>query len=292
MTDLPYKIFRILKNAFIELFDHPIVVNACTYFRRYGENIYCNWGDDINYFFIKEIVKQKWLPYAEAPITRYFHRKNYVIIGSTIDIVMTPKSIVWGAGLITANPRKIIRPLKICAVRGPKTREILLKNGINCPPIYGDPALLLPFYYQPKDKSKKFKIGFIPHHSNIDEFLILYSNNPNICIIKVRDYYEWHSFIDEIYQCEYIASTSLHGLIVSEAYGIPNVWLKRKSGELSNTFKFEDFYASINKTPNYLEFSPTLTLNEIINACKKWEKGTLDLNPLIKACPFKLKEFK
>lgn len=48
MTDLPYKIFRILKNAFIELFDHPIVVNACTYFRRYGENIYCNWGDDIN----------------------------------------------------------------------------------------------------------------------------------------------------------------------------------------------------------------------------------------------------
>jgi pyruvyltransferase len=289
MTDLPYKIFRILRNAFIELFDNPIVINACTSFKRYGEIIPSNWGDDLNYFFIKEIVKQKWLPYAEAPITRYFHKKNYVIIGSIIDMVMTPKSIVWGAGLITANPRNIVRPLKIHAVRGPKTREILLKNGINCPAIYGDPALLLPFYYQPKDKSKKFKLGFIPHYSHINQFLTLYSHNPNICVIKVRNYYEWHSFIDKICQCEYIASTSLHGLIISEAYGIPNVWLKMESGELSNTFKFEDFYASINKTPDGLIFNSFLTLDEIINTCKKWKKGMLDLTPLIKACPFKLK---
>ena len=41
-------------------------------------------------------------------------------------------SIIWGTGFMFGN-EKIINPKKILSVRGPLTRNRLLKLGINCP---------------------------------------------------------------------------------------------------------------------------------------------------------------
>lgn len=278
-----------IRNLFLELFDDALIINAYICYGKRGNILHSNWGDDINYFFIKEIVDLRCIPFSEAPIARLCHRKNYVIIGSVIDKILTSESIVWGAGLITSKPRTFVKPQKICAVRGPKTREVLLSLGIDCPAVYGDPALLLPFYYQPQYK-KKYRLGLIPHYSDMDVFVNLYSNNPDVHIIKVRGYKEWRFFIDEISSCEYIASTSLHGLIVAEAYGVPNIWLRKTSGELADTFKFEDFYASIKKYPFNLEYNSNLSIDEIIEACQKWTSGDIKLDSLIESCPFNLKK--
>ena len=46
-----------------------------------------------------------------------------------------------------------------------------------------------------------------------------------------------------------VVSTSLHGLIVAQAYGVPWVWLNIIDSQLvGNNFKFDDFFSTLEKT--------------------------------------------
>ena len=134
------KILRMIRNSFIEFLQRPVVVNASLSIDKTGEVYHSNWGDDINSFFLEAISLRPVVLYHECILAKLFKRDNYVVIGSTIDMLVNRQSIVWGAGLIQENPCNLVMPRKICAVRGPKTREVLLKHGIECPAIYGDPA--------------------------------------------------------------------------------------------------------------------------------------------------------
>jgi hypothetical protein len=103
-----------------------------------------NFGDDINISFLNLLFDNNIKLYKKEQ-----HQTNYLFIGSVlIDKFVDSKTIVWGTGML--KPQKLTnKPSKVYAVRGPKTRKILLDSGISCPEIYGDPALLLPYYYYP-----------------------------------------------------------------------------------------------------------------------------------------------
>lgn len=54
---------------------------------------------------------------------------------------------------------------------------------------------------------------------------------------------DYGSFIDQITQCELVISSSLHGIILAESYGIPAVLFLPPA--LDNTlFKYQDYYYS------------------------------------------------
>src|SRR5699024_7687362 len=50
--------------------------------------------------------------------------------------------------------------------------------------------------------------------------------------------------VKQICSCEYILSTSLHGLIVAHAYSIPALWLKKGYID-TDGFKFKDYFSSV-----------------------------------------------
>lgn len=281
----------------LKLLFHPVIVNAFVFYDANKQVRHENWGDDINYYFLREVVKRPIVLLNRTSLAIRFNLKNYLVIGSTIDMLCKANTEVWGAGIIDDNKPLSVKPKKVYAVRGPLTRDKLLRGGVICPDIQGDPSLLIPLYYHPQ-RHIRYKYGIIPHVSNqsiVDDMLMegmRVSESRDIQIIRLGQYKYWHDIIDQICECENILSSSLHGLILAEAYGVPNVWIEFGKSLIGGHFKFHDFFLSIHRDrekPIVIERNK-FPKERIDLELSNWEQGYIDLKPLIKACPFKLKK--
>jgi pyruvyltransferase len=129
------------------------------------------------------------------------------------------------------------KTLDVRGVRCPLTREYLLSKGIACPEIYGDPAILSPLFYPeqimcPNGPSQEYAI--VPQ---LNDKLELYAGYKNL-LISPRMYPG--EFLRAILKAKTIVSTSLHGIILAEAYGLNAIYLDSGSGETQ--FKYDDYY--------------------------------------------------
>ncbi len=271
--------------------DRYIVVKAPVKMAK-GEVMHFNWGDDMNYYFTNILSSQKVYPISDSQLLKIFPIKSYLVIGSTISFYPLDGVTVWGAGIINQNDIKNVRgkPDKICAVRGPLTRKALIDLGYECPAIYGDPVLLLPKFYTPQIVKNKDTIGIVPHYVDKESSVInRIRGNSDIKIIDIQNYHRWQDFVDEICSCKAILSSSLHGLICSEAYGIPSVWIAFSEYIDGWDFKFKDYYSSIGKRivkPIMIRDENDFYGENIKAMLSSWEKGNIDLDLLLSACPF------
>ena len=184
-----------------------------------------------------------------------------------------PKDIIWGTGCIAPNEVGST-PIKVYAVRGPLTRKELLKKNINCPEIYGDPALLFPEIYNP-NKNPKYKYGVIPHYIDFTDPLslktIYHLESQGVKIINITS--GIFNFIDELLQCQNVLSSSLHGLIMADAYNIPNIRIKLSDKLIGGDFKFKDYALSVNKNPIIGDINNFKNLNYSCDI--QWDKNLL-----------------
>lgn len=285
-----HKALIFLKIFFWECFCKCQVVKMSAYFNRDGSFSKENWGDDINYWFLREIIEGRLISYDWSWFTQKRKRPYVLGIGSIIAFFNIDNAVIWGSGIMSSSTPIDGHPLAVKAVRGPLSRKFLMDNGIDCPEVYGDPALLIPHYYTP-NVTKKYKLGIIPHYKDKNNrWIEEIGKEEDILVIDIQNYDHWLDFIDQICQCEIIASSSLHGLIMSEAYGVPNVWIKFKEREQTDDIKFHDFFLSIVRDRNYTLVTEGLGYREICETAQQWKKGEIDLTPLIEACPLKLKE--
>lgn len=272
----------------IEIFNEPIVLIMSSSFSYSFKNARSNWGDDINWWFLKEISAQPIVSYDWSWRSKFFKKENYQVIGSTLTLMGTSHTVVWGAGCLDDSTPLALTPKRVAAVRGPLTRKRLLAEGIDCPEVYGDPALLLPLYYQPKVE-KKYKLGIIPHYvDKKNEWVEDMRMREDVLVIKIAHYEHWLDFIDQINMCENVASSSLHGLIVSQAYGVPNCWIK--FSEELNEFKYHDFFLSQGFDRMVIKMTNETSCTDLLKACKSCPMSQFDIQPLIDAAPFELKK--
>lgn len=290
----PIALYRKSLENFKLIF-HPTVINAFIFLDDELNVLHKNWGDDLNYYFLKEIIKGPIIMFNKSSLAFRLNLKNYLVIGSTIDMLCRENSIIWGAGIIDGNRPLKIKPQKVYAVRGPLTRMKLINEGVQCPPVYGDPAMLTKLYYKPIAQ-KRYKYGIISHVSNQYYIKKLSLSNYEISkrddtlIIDLSKYNDWRNIIDEICSCEIILSSSLHGLIISETFNIPNIWIEFGEPLIGGHFKFHDFFQSIHKDRDSLLISNNISESLISEELKKWRPGIIDLKPLLDSCPFKLKK--
>ena len=150
--------------------------------------------------------------------------------------------------------------------------------------------------YFSNSMQKKYKIGVIPHYVNHEEVNSLLLNEDRIKIINlITDDIE--NTINEILECEMIISSSLHGIIVSQAYQIPSLWVQFSEKLAGDNVKFYDYFESLgifykkefNISATDLEYEKLLYLldeNKTILLPLN-EMLILRQNQLLESCPFK-----
>ena len=128
-----------------------------------------NFGDALGLLLIRElnINAGKAIPQRNSFDFLYKRGINLQFVGSTLSDT-DKNSIIIGAGAVSSDARIKEQPLMVYSVRGPLTRNLLLNQGVDCPEVYGDPAVLLPTLYKPVVE-KKYKIGLIPHYVDQDK---------------------------------------------------------------------------------------------------------------------------
>lgn len=143
--------------------------------------------------------------------------------------------VIWGSGINGKHLKRShysFNELDVRAVRGPLTRGFLQKLGITVPEVYGDPALLFPYFFPEFYKQPKRKYLIIPHISEIDMFpeddSVVYPTEP------------WEVVVQKITESEFVISSSLHGIIIAEAFGIPARLLRVTGYE--PLYKYRDYY--------------------------------------------------
>ena len=193
-----------------------------------------NVGDCLTPYLIKKITGES--PMYASGGADYEH---YVFAGSMLNHV-NKHALVWGAGLASmvdgVNPEARIK-----AVRGPISRMRAINCGASCPKVYGDPGILLPKFYTPP-KAKRYDWGVVPHY--VDHLRAYSRFDRGELVIDPLQPVE--SFIDQIVSCERIISSSLHGIVIAHAYGIPAVWVKMSDsiGGDGST-KYRDYFESV-----------------------------------------------
>lgn len=243
-----------------------------------------NFGDVFNIALIEEISGKTVVNASE--VYNVGRRPVFSVIGSILDNMNIANLEVWGSGFMHSTGRFLRPPKRIHAVRGPLSRELILKQGIECPEVYGDPALLAPILYSPPNETR-YALGIIPHIVDKDNSFIeqIHAAHPeDVLIVDIQQ--DFQELVTALLSCEHIASSSLHGLILADAYHIPSLWIELSHEVLGDGFKFRDYMASVDRTQQHpYTVSPDSRLREIL-AQYDYVEASINLEALIQACPF------
>lgn len=241
-----------------------------------------NFGDWIGPFLFEKITgTEPWHRYPDN-LSRHtvFMSAGSILSGARGDC------IVWGSG-IRSRYAELQRPWKVCAVRGPYSQERCLHLGISCGDVFGDPGILLPRYYSPPRPPVTFRLGIIPHFRDLSKISRMYPAQDNAQVIDVR--YPIETVVDQIRSCQVVVSSSLHGLIVANAYGIQSGWVDFGGRIGGDGVKFLDYFASLGCfNPVRLDDAARLSAEELATFAEDAPmlSTTSAAERLMEVCPF------
>lgn len=196
-----------------------------------------NLGDAISPVVVNHMLSQRGI----APDVKVQGKRHLYAVGSVLTAGIQDAT-VWGSGVLNAalTYRLSRRKLDVRAVRGPITRAVLMDYGFNVPEVYGDPAILMPEIYQPTTVGKCAKYGLVLHKDyDASKAFSDAELGGDVLSLDIRTD-DYASFLGGLTSVERVISSSLHGVILAEAYGVPAVLLKPQT----DIIKYYDYYYS------------------------------------------------
>ncbi|MGO4440794.1 polysaccharide pyruvyl transferase family protein [Rhizobium sp. RAF56] len=245
-----------------------------------GKETYLNLGDALSPVIVSML--------SGLPITHVAAKSPAVRMAAvgTIGHMFSGGSVsFWGTGTSpNLNPNQTDQPkipysrprdtqVSVHATRGPFSRRILGPDASG-PAVYGDPLWLLPRFHE-APKEKRYELGVILHLSELSDRAHEAHPKPNsvrhqispddrnsvrlintVTRVSVAGLRER---LDEILSCKRIISTSLHGMVFAESYGIPCLYFSPRaakaalgridlSSEQGIDLRFVDLYGGLEET--------------------------------------------
>lgn len=221
----------------------------------YYANI-ANMGDRLNELIIREC-------FGLEPVRCSVLTGSLSAIGSGLDMLTLhgtaamrlqqrlygltqPRLSVWGTGFLNyaEKDEPFFRRMDFRAVRGEMSLrrvERLLGCKLDIPT--GDAGLLCPELIS-GGNGKRHRLGVVPHvcDLHLPGLARLLADCGEYELIDVRD--EPIGVLRQIASCDCILSSSLHGLIAADAFGIPNRHIILSDLPKGDGFKFDDYYSA------------------------------------------------
>jgi pyruvyltransferase len=211
-------------------------------FNLYWWNEVNNFGDLLAPYILQRLFNM------ENPPSRA-HAKDIDKVLSTGSIIhfAQPNDVILGSGIWSvAHKPKNRTPLQILCVRGPHTAAELRNLGYQVPRVYCDPAAIMPELYPRTEMHKQmYALSVAPHFKDV--WLRREAIGKDCHMIDVTHSNPLYT-LDEILRSDTVITSSLHILIVAEAYGIPAALLRnRDHARQEQHFKYVDYFASTNR---------------------------------------------
>lgn len=209
------------------------------------------WNDRVNFGDVLSPVIVKFLTGREIEWAA-LDSANLYAIGSVYGWVRQDTKNyrrqihIWGSGI--KKPAEAVGYadcLHHHLVRGPLTAVAAENDALP----QGDPGLLAPEACGVVRAGDAKGFGIIPHVSqwSREEYIAELSALPGCRLIDYRND-DCEAVLQEMAACERIYSTSLHGLIVADALGIPNFQFQgRRFAGLGHDYKFYDYALSVGR---------------------------------------------
>ena len=216
-----------------------------------------NFGDELSGVLLRLLTNGHMRLHAGEASARL------LAVGSIVDL-SAPGDVLWSTGVKQApngegertKLASLLQGSTITAMRGPRSRAIIHQvtgEQDRVPPVYGDGALLLPLFFphlvrHSIESSPQLQVLVLPHyheHAHTVDTLAAFTNHS-----RLRDPYSlklasimdpWPLLLRAITSADLVVTSSLHGVIVAEAFGVPaRYWRTPASKEPLH--KYHDYY--------------------------------------------------
>lgn len=209
---------------------------------------YPNLGDELSRLILERIFELN-VQFSTL------HAADMLSVGSVLGMALDHPAVsdrtkplhVVGSGAMHQLERgELPDCLRFHSVRGAITRSALGAKDTDAVTL-GDPGLLCADLFEPEYR-KNGTIGVILHHSRLhDTALRAKFNHLPIEFLDIRTD-DYDAFTQQMANCSVILSESLHGLILADAYSIPNAWLSFGRLHSGGNFKFFDYFSTVDRS--------------------------------------------
>ena len=220
-----------------------------------------NFGDLITPFLLQN--------FGYTPIYSKLQSADVVSTGSILNSLQSNYSgIILGSGLIHPKGLYEFNSATILAVRGELTKKCIKAPSST---LLGDPGLLIGEFIkeEKEEKENRYLLGFVPHYVDKNHPIITaykQKYGDKILIIDVET--GVNQVCSQINSCAHILSSSLHGLIIADSFGIPNSRLCLSNNIVGGNFKFDDYNSSLKASSNVTELKQNLSLKTLLGSTR------------------------